>query len=96
MKEGYVQPITPLITRYQTLLLGHCYFYNDFGHKPKNCRTYARDYFEKNRNFYKLPKVSHVNNKPNEPMNGKLSPFGSFIEFYKCHNYGHKAQDCKC
>ena len=36
---GYAQSKSNNFTRYHTLFLGKCYFYNNFGHKALNCKA---------------------------------------------------------
>ena len=38
VNKGAAQSIIPLISRYQTIFLGHCYLYYNFGHKATNCK----------------------------------------------------------
>jgi hypothetical protein len=75
---------------YQTIFLGLCYSYNNFGHKDIKCKSYP-----KNRDKYEFQsRINHLRN-PHEVFNINYNSFGSLndeVECYKCNNFGHVAK----
>ena len=75
-------PRRPMPSRYQQIVLGHCYSCNKFGHKSLNCKSYGKvqDY---KKNFRKT-KYNHQKDQKE-----------FFGYFHCCHKFVHKATDCR-
>ena len=80
-------PRRPVTSRYQHIFFGHCYLYNNFGHKALNYRAYGKfcDY-----------KKNESSNKPKVRNHNSFTPLQKYdIECYKCNNNGHMSRNCK-
>ena len=73
----------PLIPKYQSIFLGTCFSCNNFGHKATNCKLSS------NKRPHNSSKVDHVRHERNENY------FGLNLEFFKCHKFSHKDEDCR-
>jgi hypothetical protein len=74
------------------IFFGYCFSCSNFRQKAMNCRAYRR----------KKLRVNNYNRKDNQAINQvKSRNYNSFapiqegdLECFRCHNYGHKANNC--
>jgi hypothetical protein len=90
-------PRRPTMNMYEYLFLGNCFSCNNFGHKAIDYRAYPRNDQRRNGGMYNAPQNNYVNNKVKNHVDNKninsFSPLFNYdIEYYKCHNFGHKAR----
>ena len=85
--------------RYHSILLGLCYAWNNYVHKTIDCRAYARDRNTWIRNSYENTRYQSEGNcvkNPTATFGSTYNRFGALnyeIEWYRCHNFGHKARN---
>lgn len=96
-EQGSKTIVTPqkkaLQIRYPYNFHGYCFACSQFRHKAKMCRAYGRHPYETN----------SFNSKNNQiKTKGVSRNYNSFyhlqdlnIEFFRCHNLGHKASNCR-
>ena len=83
------------ISRYQNFFYGYCFCCSEFGHKAMDCQFNLKNLYKRFQNSHQ--KVSHppeerrINNNSNNPYNHLYDE----PECYICHNFGHKASDCR-
>jgi hypothetical protein len=92
-KENKTIPKKVYQNRYPHIFFGYCFACSNFRHKAMNCRAYRR----------KDLKVKNYNLKDKQAVNRvKRRNYNSFaplqegdLECFRCHNYGHKAINCR-
>ena len=78
---------------YPYIFHGYCFACSNFGHKAMMCKAYGRNPYRNN--------MFHYRNNQTETKNmgrnyNSFSPLqDSSIKCYKCHNFGHKASNCR-
>jgi hypothetical protein len=98
-------------SRYKNFFYGYCYFCSNFGHKAINCSLrfrYEQSRYTMNNYLpqQRLRQPQSINQKMtgrriqvrhnnNYEHNNRYDPLFSEPECYNCHNYGHKAADCR-
>jgi hypothetical protein len=81
--------------RYQNFFHGYCFYYSKFGHKIANCQIKFRDMqLRRSRN------KQFLQHRTKQPMSRKnctnhFDLLNNELECYKCHNFDHKAADCR-
>jgi hypothetical protein len=97
-------------SRYKDFFYGYCFYCSNFGHKAVNCSLRFRHEQSRHpRNKY-LPqqRMRQPSNKQTQTANhvmagkrtqikhnNRYDPLFNELECYICHNYGHKAADCR-
>jgi hypothetical protein len=85
--------------RYKSIFYGYCFFCSNFGHKAITCSLrcrYEKTSYSRN-NYLPQQRLRQLSNKHNNNYehNNRYSLLFSEPECYVCHNYGHKATDCR-
>jgi hypothetical protein len=93
-------PRRPTMNMYEYLFLGNYFSCNNFGHKEIDCKAYPRNDQRGNGGMFNASRNNYVNNKIKNLVDNRnkksFDPLSNYdIECYKCHNFFHKAQDCK-
>jgi hypothetical protein len=85
--------------RYKSFFYGYCFFCSNFGHKAITCSLrcrYEQTSYSRN-NYLPQQRLRQLSNKHNNSYehNNHYSLLFSEPKCYVCHNYGHKATDCR-
>jgi hypothetical protein len=77
--------------KYQNFFYGYCFYCSNFGHKIANCQIKFRDiHLGRSRNKQSLQHITKklMNRQHNT---NQFYLLNNELEFYNCHNFGHKA-----
>jgi hypothetical protein len=80
--------------RYQNFFHGYCFYCSNFGHKIANCQIKFRDMqLRRSRNKQSL---QHITKHPmsRQSCTNHFDLLKNELEFYNCHNFGHKSTNC--
>ena len=83
------------IPRYQTFFYGYCFCCSEFGHKAIECKFNLKNLQNNYQKSYS--RIGHLS-KERSTSDIHRNPFASLYnepECYFCHNFGHKASDCR-
>jgi hypothetical protein len=77
--------------RYQNFFHGYYFYCSNFGHKIANCQIKFRGM-----QLRRLRNKKYLQHRTKHPMNrkhrtNKFDLLNNELEFYNCHNFGHKA-----